>query len=106
MPHSTILEDAGIGNEPETVLNPEELMWDTKFLKAEEKPDVFLTKPDLKDKKLKEVFAKNRELNVMLEKERTHRVKLEIDFDKIKRQLENAANQAKEDGRPDTASSQ
>lgn len=58
-------------------VNREEIMWDTKFLV--EDPDAYNDdgRAEIRDKKFKQLLMKNKQLLVMLEKERTGRAKLE-----------------------------
>lgn len=77
---SEIQPDTAMQNrESQKELNREEVMWDTKFLV--EDGDAYFDdgRAEIRDKKFKQLLMKNKQLLVMLEKERTSRAKLEKD---------------------------
>lgn len=55
----------------------EEVMWDTKFLAEDDQGYQEDERGEVRDKKFKQLLMKNKQLLVMLEKERTARMKLE-----------------------------
>lgn len=63
-------------------------MHDAKFLIVEDQvEDIIQQKETIKDKKLRDAFLKNRELQVLIEKERTEKMKLEGQLSDIQKQL-------------------
>jgi hypothetical protein len=74
-------------------LNRDEVMWDTKFLV--EDGDAYFDdgRAEIRDKKFKQLLMKNKQLLVMLEKERTARAKLEKEV----REFESVLNSKQEE---------
>jgi len=58
----------------------DEMMWDTKFLVENAEDPEEMEKAEVRDKKYKQALMKNKQLLVMLEKERTMRIKHEKDL--------------------------
>lgn len=58
-------------------------MWDAKFMQVEGKAEDYLEKESLQMKRLKDAFSKNRELSVLLERERTKNMQLESKVDNL-----------------------
>ncbi len=80
-------------------------MWDTKFLVEAEDPLLENERQEVKDKKYKQSLMKNKQLLVMLEKERTSRVKLEKEVKEYQAVLNNKTDEDSlaKAGNPDEA---
>lgn len=89
-------QEAEEGRQP-TQKERDELMWDTKFLVEADDPVLENERQEVKDKKYKQTLMKNKQLLVMLEKERTARVKLERELREFQTVLNNKTD---EDSQP------